>query len=195
MLNDKHVVIWEDAFSPYASVPFFSLFPNILATFNPSCKMRLWLMSSYRTDCSLCLKVWQLQKNPVMGYPSQQLALKWGKTIQERKLLTLCHHQGNRKYWKGMRAERQSLGVEKREGKRSFWRNGPSYKEESSDISLSGKIWMNHSGKSVSLAPRDSVHVYTPKGEKNSRFAFSAQVSLPSFAWTSQEPWKQTYPA
>ena len=80
-------------------------------------------------------------------------------------------------------------------GKRSFWRNGSSYKEESSDISLSGKIWTNHSGKSVSLARRDSVHVYTPKGEKNSRFAFSAQVSLPSLAQTSQKPWKQTYPA
>lgn len=93
------------------------------------------------------------------------------------------------------RADCKQTPLEKREGKRSFWRNGPSYKEESSNISLSGKIWTNHSGKSVSLAPRDSVHVYTPKGEKNSRFAFSAQVSLPSFAWTSQEPWKQTYPA
>lgn len=62
-------------------------------------------------------------------------------------------------------------------------------------ISFSCRIWMNHSGKSVSLAQRDPVHVYTPKGEKNSRFAFSAQVSLPSFARTSREPWKQTYPA
>ena len=117
VLNDKHVVIWEDAFSPYASVTFFSLFPNILATFTPSCKMRLWLISSYGTGCSLCLKVWQLQKNPVMGHPSRQLALKWEKTIQERKLLTLCHHQGNRKHWTGMRAERESPGVEKKKGK------------------------------------------------------------------------------
>lgn len=98
-------MIWEHVFSPHASAPFFSLktfWPIFILPVTWDCGSSLLWYS----PCSPCLKVWQLQKNPVTGHTFQQLALKLWKTIQERKLLNLCPHQGNRQHGKGMSTER-----------------------------------------------------------------------------------------